>query len=130
MCLIHDVVEIDAGDTYAYDSEALRTQKSREDNAKQRLFSILPDEQAIEFINIFDEFEECKTAEAKFAHAMDNIQPLMLNDSNNGNDWKQHNVTVEQIYKRQCKTNLGSTKLFEIVDNIIQENVKKGNIKK
>lgn len=130
MCLIHDVVEIDAGDTYAYDSEALRTQKSREDNAKQRLFSILPDEQAIEFINIFDEFEECKTAEAKFAHSMDNIQPLMLNDSNNGNDWKQHNVAVEQIYKRQCKTNLGSTKLFEIVDNIIQENVKKGNIKK
>ena len=129
MCLIHDIVEIDAGDTYAYDAEALKSQKAREDAAKQRIFAILPEEQAQELIALFDEFEEYETAESKFAHAMDNIQPLILNNSNNGGDWREHDVTVEQIYKRQSKTKLGSEKLFEITDCIIQENVKKGNLK-
>ena len=129
MCLIHDIVEIDAGDTYAYDAEALQSQKAREDAAKQRIFAILPEEQAQELIALFDEFEEYETAESKFAHAMDNIQPLILNNSNNGGDWREHDVTVEQIYKRQSKTKLGSEKLFEITDCIIQENVKQGNLK-
>ena len=129
MCLIHDIVEIDAGDTYAYDAEALQSQKAREDAAKQRIFAILPEEQAQELIALFDEFEEYETAESKFSHAMDNIQPLILNNSNNGGDWREHDVTVEQIYKRQSKTKLGSEKLFEITDCIIQENVKKGNLK-
>ena len=129
MCLIHDIVEIDAGDTYAYDAEALQSQKAREDAAKQRIFAILPEEQAQELIALFDEFEEYETAESKFAHAMDNIQPLILNNSNNGGDWREPDVTVEQIYKRQSKTKLGSEKLFEITDCIIQENVKKGNLK-
>lgn len=129
MCLIHDIVEIDAGDTYAYDAEALQSQKAREDAAKQRIFAILPEEQAQELIALFDEFEEYETAESKFAHAMDNIQPLILNNSNNGGDWREHDVNVEQIYKRQSKTKLGSEKLFEITDCIIQENVKKGNLK-
>ncbi len=129
MCLIHDIVEIDAGDTYAYDSDALQSQKAREDRAKQRIFSILPAEQAKELIALFDEFEAYETAESKFAHAMDNIQPLILNNSNNGGDWREHNVTVEQIYKRQSKTKSGSEKLFEITDAIIQDNIKKGNLK-
>ena len=130
MCLIHDIVEIDAGDTYAYDEENLKTQKTREDVAKIRIFSMLPQEQAQEFIRLFDEFEAYETAEAKFAHAMDNIQPLILNNSNNGGDWREHNVTVEQIYKRQSKTKLGSESLFEITDGIIQENIRKGNLTK
>ena len=129
MCLIHDIVEIDAGDTCAYDAEALQSQKAREDAAKQRIFATLPEEQAQELIALFDEFEEYETAESKFAHAMYNIQPLILNNSNNGGDWREHDVTVEQIYKRQSKTKLGSEKLFEITDCIIQENVKKGNLK-
>ena len=112
MCLIHDIVEIDAGDTYAYDAEGLQTQKAREDAAKERIFSILPEEQKIEFLELFDEFEAYETAEAKFAHAMDNFQPLMLNNSNNGGDWKEHNVTAEQVYKRQGRTKLGSERLF------------------
>lgn len=128
MCLIHDIVEIDAGDTYAYDNEGLKTQKAREDAAKEKIFSILPEEQKKELIALFDEFEEYETAESKFAHAMDNIQPLLLNNSNNGNDWREHNVTAEQIYKRQGKTKLGSQKLFEITDEIIQENIQKGNL--
>ena len=77
MCLIHDIVEIDAGDTYAYDAENLKTQKIREDAAKKRIFSILPEEQATELIALFDEFEAYETAESKFAHAMDNLQPLL-----------------------------------------------------
>lgn len=129
MCLIHDIVEIDAGDTYAYDTAALQTQKEREEQAKQRIFSILPSEQAEELMRLFDEFEANETAEAKFAHAMDNFQPLILNDSNNGGDWRAHNVTAEQVYKRQNKTKLGSEKIFEETDRILRENIEKGNLK-
>ena len=129
MCLIHDIVEIDAGDTYAYDAENLKTQKAREDAAKERIFSILPEDQKQELISLFDEFEAFETAESKFAHAMDNLQPLMLNNSNGGNDWKEHGVYAEQVYGRQRKTSLGSEKIFEVVDQIIQENIKKGTIK-
>lgn len=128
MCLIHDIVEIDAGDTYAYDTENLKTQKKREDEAKERIFSILPDDQKAEFTALFDEFEEYKTPESKFAHAMDNLQPLILNNSNGGTDWREHKVTAEQVYKRQSKTRLGSEKLFEIIDNIIKENIDKNNL--
>lgn len=129
MCLIHDIVEIDAGDTYAYDAEGLKTQKQREDEAKQRIFSLLPDEQKADFVALFDEFEACETPEAKFAHAMDNLQPLILNNSNGGSDWREHGVTAEQVYKRQTKTKLGSEKLFSVTDCIIQDNIKNGSIK-
>lgn len=130
MCLIHDVVEIDAGDTYAYDEAGLETQKEREDKAKERIFSILPDDQKKEFFALFDEFEAYETAESRFAHAMDNLQPLILNNSNDGGDWKEHGVSKDQVYGRQGKTRLGSEILFkEVVDKIIQEHVKRGNIK-
>lgn len=129
MCLIHDIVEIDAGDTYAYDAKALSTQHKREEEAKERIFSILPEDQAKELMALFDEFERNETAEARFAHAADNLQPLILNNSNNGEDWKEHDVAAEQIYERQKKTALGSEKLFEITDRIIKENIKKGNLK-
>lgn len=112
LCLIHDIVEIDAGDTYAYDAVGLQTQKVREDTAKERIFSILPKEQKEEFTALFDEFEASETAEAKFAHALDNLQPLLLNHSNGGGDWREHKVTVGQIYKRQRKTKLGSENYF------------------
>ena len=129
MCLIHDIVEIDAGDTYAYDAENLKTQKAREDAAKDRIFSLLPKEQKEELIQLFDEFEAFQTAESKFAHAMDNLQPLMLNNSNGGGDWKEHNVSAAQVYGRQEKTRLGSEKLFEVIDQVLQDNIRKGTIK-
>lgn len=129
MCLIHDVVEIDAGDTYAYDPEGLKTQKAREDAAKERIFSLLPPDQKEELIALFDEFEENQTAEAKFAHAMDNLQPLILNNSNGGGDWKEHGVTAKQVYGRQNKTKEGSLQLFEYTDRIIQKNIESGSIK-
>ncbi len=130
MCLIHDIVEIDAGDTYAYDAEGLKTQKARENAAKERIFSLLPDEQKQELMQLFDEFEEFATPESKFAHAMDNLQPLILNNSNGGGDWKEHDVSAEQVYGRQRKTRLGSERLYEETDRILQENIRKGSLKK
>ena len=128
MCLIHDIVEIDAGDTYAYDLEGQKTQKAREEAAKERIFSMLPEDQKLELSSLFDEFEAYETPEAKFAHAMDNLQPLMLNDSNDGADWREHRVHSSQVYGRQSKTRRGSQKLYELVDQLIQKNIKKGNI--
>ena len=129
MCLIHDIVEIDAGDTYAYDTQGLESQKEREDRAKERIFSILPDDQKKELIALFDEFEECETAESKFAHAMDNLQPILLNNSNGGADWKVRGIKAEQVYKRQEKTKLGSEEIYKVVDGIIQDNIVKGNLR-
>ena len=128
MCLIHDIVEIDAGDTYAYDEAGIETQKAREDAAKERIFSILPEDQKAELTALFDEFEACGTPESRYAHAMDNLQPLILNNSNRGGDWKEHKVRSEQIYHRQEKTKLGSMRLYEVVDSLIQKNIKEGNI--
>ena len=129
MCLIHDIVEIDAGDTYAYDEENLKTQKAREDAAKERIFSLLPEDQKKNMIALFDEFEAYETPESRFAHAMDNIQPLILNHSNEGGDWKEHDVHSDQVYGRQNKTRLGSEILFQMADELIQLNIKKGNLK-
>lgn len=130
MCLIHDVVEIDAGDTYAYDEEGLKTQQAREDAAKERIYSLLPSDQKQKLIAIFDEFEENRTPEAKFAHAMDNFQPLLLNHSNDGGDWQEHQVNEKQVYARQSKTREGSEVLYELTDRILQENISKGYIKR
>lgn len=129
MCLIHDVVEIDAGDTYAYDEEGKKTQKAREEVAKERIYSLLPEDQKEELAAIFDEFEESKTPESKFAHAMDNLQPLMLNNSNDGGDWREHGVSAKQVYGRQSRTKEGSEKLYEVTDQIIKKHREKGNLK-
>ena len=129
MCLIHDIVEIDAGDTYAYDEEALKTQKAREDAAKERIYSILPEDQKEELTALFDEFEAYETPEACFAHAMDNLQPLLLNNSNDGDDWLEHDTTAAQVYGRQNKTRKGSEILFRAADSMLQENIRKGRLK-
>ncbi|MCC2825498.1 HD domain-containing protein [Laedolimicola ammoniilytica] len=129
MCLIHDIVEIDAGDTYAYDTEGLKTQKAREDAAKERIFSLLPEDQKQKLTQLFDEFEEFQTPESKFAHAMDNLQPLLLNNSNGGGDWREHGVSAKQVYGRQQKTRQGSEKLYQVTDQILKEHIRKGNLK-
>jgi putative hydrolase of HD superfamily len=129
MCLIHDIVEIDAGDTYAYDEAGKATQKEREDKAKERIFSLLPDDQKAEMIGLFDEFEAFETPESCFAHAMDNVQPFILNDSNGGGDWKEHDVSISQVLKRQTQSAKGSKELCDYVLEKLEEHVKKGNIK-
>ena len=128
MCLIHDVVEIDAGDTYAYDSEGLKSQKEREEKAADRIFGLLPEDQRDELRALFEEFEAYETAESKFAHAMDNFQPFLLNDSNSGGDWREHQVTISQVLSRQTKTGLGSEELCSYTLAKLEEHVQAGNI--
>ena len=130
MCLVHDIVEIDAGDTYAYDPEGKKTQKAREEAAKERIFSLLPEDRKKELSELFEEFEALKTPEARFVRAMDNLQPLILNHANGGGDWKEHNVTAAQVYGRQNETKLGSETIFrEITDVILQENIANGSLR-
>lgn len=129
MALIHDVVEIDAGDTYAYDDAGLATQQEREAKAARRIFGLLPQDQRDEMLALFREFEDYETPEARFAHVLDNLQPLMLNHSNNGGDWRAHQVKKSQIYKRNTKTAAGSQTLWAYMEDMVAENVQKGNIR-
>ncbi len=128
MALLHDVVEIDAGDTYAYDERGTATQAERETLAAKRIFGILPDDQREAFTALFYEFEAGETPEAKFARAMDNVQPLLLNDYNNGRDWRKHKVKKSSIQKRNERTKLGSQTLWEEMMKLVDKNVAKGNI--
>lgn len=129
MALIHDVVEIDAGDTYAYDDQGLTTQKEREKQAADRIFGMLPADQQEELRGLFEEFEAGESPEAKFAHAMDNFQPLLLNNSNGGADWKANEVTKTKVVKRHSNTKDGSAWIGAYTMDIIEGHVKKGNIK-
>ena len=128
MALIHDIVEIDAGDTYAYDADNLATQAEREEKAANRIFGMLPDEQKKEMLDLFYEFEEGKTPEAKFAKTMDNFQPILLNDSNNGKDWRVHQIKKSQVVNRQKSSQLGSKDIWEYTSELIEKNVKKRNL--
>lgn len=129
MALIHDIVEIDAGDTYAYDTAAMETQAERERLAAERIFGLLPDDQREELRGLFEEFEAGETPEAKFARTMDNLQPLLLNDSNDGGDWREHQVTRTQIMKRHGRNQLGSRVIGMYTKELIEDNIRKGNIR-
>ena len=128
MVLIHDLVEIDAGDTYAYDVEGNATKRQREERAADRIFGILPEDQGKEIRDLWEEFEQYETPESQFAHVLDNFQPLSLNDDNGGMDWKSHQVHKSQILKRNGKTPGGSRDIWECMEEIIQKNVEEGNI--
>ena len=128
MALIHDIVEIDAGDTYAYDDAAIASQKDREDKAAERIFGLLPEDQAEHLKSLFYEFEAGESAEAKFAKVMDNFQPLLLNDLNGGRDWREHNVCKSRVIKRQDRSKNGSDFIWKHTRKIIEDNVQKGNI--
>ena len=129
MILIHDIVEIDAGDTYAYDEEKKKSQKSRELAAADRIFAILPEDQQQKFRQLWDEFEAAETPEAKFARTMDNVQPIMLNNATDGKSWKERSVRLSQILKRNQITPDGSQKLWDYMrENFIKPNVDSGKI--
>ncbi len=129
MILIHDVVEIEAGDTYAYDEEGKKTQRQREVAAADHLFSMLPKDQEEKFRGLWDEFEAGETPEAKFARTMDNIQPAMLNDAAQGKAWEEKGVRLSQILKRNQATADGSETLWAYTrDNFIEPNVKNKKI--
>ena len=131
MLLIHDLVEIDAGDTYAYDEEAKKTQGQREKAAADRIFGLLPEDQGKYMRGVWEEFEEGETPEAKFAHTMDNIQPTMLSAATGGKGWEEHGVHLGQIVDRNKNTAQGSEKLWEYsYQNFISPNLEKGKIKR
>ena len=129
MVLIHDLVEIDAGDTYAYDLEGAKTKKEREEKAADRIFGILPEDQGAYFRKLWDEFEEYKTADAKYAHLLDNFQPILLNDAANGIAWEEHGVRKAQIYKRNEKIEETSVPIWEKMKEIIAKNISEGHVK-
>ncbi len=129
MILIHDIVEIDSGDTYAYDEEGKKTQHEREQKAADRLFGLLPHDQAERFHGLWLEFEENETPEAKFAHSMDNVQPTILNDATNGVVWRNNGIRLSQVIKRNHITKYGSEKLWDFqLNSLIMPNVENGNI--
>ena len=131
MLLIHDIVEIDAGDTYAYDEEAKKTQAEREMKAAKRIFGLLPEKQGKEFRALWDEFEAQETAESKFARTMDNIQPIMLNAATDGKAWEEHDVHIEQILNRNRNTAKGSEAIWEYAkEEFLRPNLENGKIKK
>lgn len=129
MTLTHDLVEIYAGDTYAYDVEGQATAAEREAQAADRLFSLLPADQAEEMRGIWEEFEANETAEARFAHAMDSVQPMMLNDANDGEDWKARGITRSMPASRNAVTRLGSTELADYIDELLDKHVLQGNLR-
>lgn len=129
MVLIHDIVEIDAGDTYAYDEQAKSTQRERELKAADRLFGLLPQDQRDKLRGLWDEFELGESPEARFAHTLDNIQPAMLNNSTDGRVWENRGIKLSQILGRNSNTALGSEKLWDYsLNNFILPNVEKGRI--
>lgn len=129
MVLIHDLVEIYAGDTYAYDEKAKATQKERELAAADRIFGMLPEDQGRQMRGVWEEFEAYETAEARFAHLLDNYQPLSLNDANDGKDWVNHGVTRSQILKRNERTLDVSEAMGRVIRQVIEKNVEKGTIR-
>lgn len=128
MVLIHDLVEIDAGDTYAYDRAGLATQRDRETKAADRIFGMLPEDQGRRFRSLWEEFEAYETAEAKFAHVLDNCQPLILNDASGGKSWKEHTVHKSQIYKRNEHTAEGSREIWEYMKQLIDKHIQLGHV--
>ncbi|MBQ6370237.1 MAG: HD domain-containing protein [Firmicutes bacterium] len=129
MLLIHDIVEIDAGDTYAYDVEGLKSQAEREEKAATRIFGLLPEDQGTYMLDLFHEFEEGETAEARFAKALDNVQPVMQNDASGGKDWREKGIRLSQAIERQKKTARGSQVLWDQVSKpMIRKNIELGNI--
>ena len=128
MVLIHDLVEIDAGDTYAYDQAGLKTQRERETKAADRIFGMLPEDQGLKFRDLWEEFEAYETAEAKFAHVLDNCQPLILNDASGGKSWQEHTVHKSQIYKRNEHTGEGSREIWEYMKQLIDKHIQLGHV--
>jgi putative hydrolase of HD superfamily len=131
MILLHDVVEIDAGDTFAYDSVGKAEQAERERIAADRIFALLPEDQAKKFRAYFDEFEAWETPEVKFAHAMDNFQPLMLNHANHGGSWIEHGIALSQVLGRNARSSEGSEELWKYAyQEFIKPSVEDGALKK
>ena len=130
MLLAHDLVEIDAGDTYAYDTEGNATKRQREEKAAERIYGMLPEEQGNTLRMLWEEFEAMETPEAKFANAMDKIQPVLLTDRAQGKSWREHQVRMSQIMERNARTHEGSEVLWDYIRNVLEKNADAGFIRR
>ncbi|MGA2732966.1 MAG: HD domain-containing protein [Syntrophobacteraceae bacterium] len=126
MILVHDLVEIDAEDTYCYDEEANRNKEEREKKAADRIFNLLPPDQAVEFHSLWEEFECRQTADAIFAAALDRLQPLLINFRAGGVMWRKHRIRKEQVYLRNSPMEEGSPVLWEYAERMIKDAIEKG----
>ena len=130
MVLIHDIVEIDAGDTFIYDQHKGHENTEEELKSAERIFGILPEEQAKDFIKIWTEFEEGISNEAKFAKSMDRLEPLLQNASNDGGTWKEFEVKYQTVYNKQKVIKNGSTELWGYAKKLIEDSVESGILEK
>lgn len=130
MVLIHDIVEIDAGDTFIYDMQKNHVNTDQERLAANRIFGLLPQEQSKEFIAVWEEFEAGLTPEAKFARTMDRLEPLLQNTSNNGGTWKEFDVDYSKVFEKKKIINEGSTTIWKYAEELIKESVEKGILRK
>ena len=130
MLIIHDIVEIDAGDTFAYDVKGYEDKAEREGKAAERLFGILPPDQKEEFIALWQEFEETETPEAKYAAAIDRMQPMLLNLFNGGQSWKENGITAERVFARNKHIGEGSVTLWSYMEQMLQEAIDRGDLKR
>jgi len=130
MVLIHDIVEIDAGDTFIYDTLKNHTNTEDELKAARRIFGLLPEEQALELIELWQEFETGETNEAKFAKSMDRLEPLLQNTSNDGGTWKEFGVDYQKVYDKKKVIRDSSATIWKYAENLIHESVEKGILKK
>lgn len=126
MLLVHDLVEINAGDTYCYDKVSIKKQKSIEEKSAEKIFKILPNDQAVLFRNLWNEFENRKTAESKFANSIDRLQPFLNIYLSKGESWKQNNVKKNQVIRRMEPVKEGSIELWNIVNSFIDDAFEKG----
>ncbi|HPJ37569.1 MAG TPA: HD domain-containing protein [Spirochaetota bacterium] len=130
MVLLHDIVEIDAGDTYCYDDRERETQEAREKAAADRIFALLPRDQEDEFRNLWNEFEARETPEARFASVLDRLQPLIHNHGTGGRAWQEHGITSGKILERNADMGRGSEILREFADELIEDSIGKGFLKR
>lgn len=130
MVLIHDLVEIDAGDTFIYDATKNHTNTDEERIAAARIFGLLPEQQAKEFIAVWEEFEAGITDEAKFARSMDRFEPLLQNTSNNGGTWQEFNVPYHTVYNKKKAIKNGSAIIWNYAEQLLNESVEKGILRK
>lgn len=130
MLLIHDIVEIDAGDTFIYDTQKSHDNTTEERAAANRIFGLLPQPQASDLIAVWEEFEAGKTSEAQFARAMDRLEPLLQNTSNNGGTWVEFDVSYEKVYAKKQVIQRGSTTIWKYAEQLLNESVEKGILRK
>lgn len=130
MVLIHDIVEIDAGDTFIYDAQKNHSNTDEERIAANRIFGLLPGEQAADLIAVWEEFEAGETKEARFARSMDRLEPLLQNTSNNGGTWAEFGVDYDKVYGKKKVIKMGSEAIWEFAEMLIDESVEKGILKK